>query len=74
MPRRQCLDVFGRTNDHKILDAALCLQAKEPGSKVILVSKDINLRLKAKALVLPAEVTRQARSRTTGTCSEPHHP
>ena len=38
-----------RTNDHKILDAALCLQAKEPESKVILVSKDINLRLKAKA-------------------------
>ncbi len=43
------------TNDHKILDAALCLQAKEPESKVILVSKDINLRLKAKALSLPAE-------------------
>ena len=44
-----------RTNDHKNLDAALCLQAKEPESKVILVSKDINLRLKAKALNLPAE-------------------
>ena len=44
-----------RTNDHKILDAALCLQASEPESKVILVSKDINLRLKAKALNLPAE-------------------
>lgn len=44
-----------RTNDHKILDAALCLQSKEPESKVILVSKDINLRLKAKALNLPAE-------------------
>ena len=43
------------TNDHKILDATLCLQAKEPESKVILVSKDINLRLKAKALNLPAE-------------------
>ncbi|MDA0946815.1 MAG: PhoH family protein [Bacteroidetes bacterium] len=44
-----------RTNDHKILDAALCLQASEPGTNVILVSKDINLRLKAKALNLPAE-------------------
>ena len=43
------------TNDHKILDAALCLQASEPLAKVILVSKDINLRLKAKALNLPAE-------------------
>ena len=49
-------DVFTeRTNDHKILDSALCLQASEPESKVILVSKDINLRLKAKALNLPAE-------------------
>lgn len=44
-----------KTNDHKILDAALCLQASEPQAKVILVSKDINLRLKAKALNLPAE-------------------
>ena len=44
-----------RTNDHKILDAALCLQAAEPAAKVILVSKDINLRHKAKALELPAE-------------------
>ena len=44
-----------QTNDHKILDAALCLQAQEPESNVVLVSKDINLRLKAKALNLPAE-------------------
>ncbi|MGB1384092.1 MAG: PhoH family protein [Flavobacteriales bacterium] len=49
-------EVFSeRTNDHKILDAALCLQAAEPKAKVTLVSKDINLRLKAKALNLPAE-------------------
>ena len=49
-------EVFSeQTNDHKILDAALCLQAAEPKSKVVLVSKDINLRLKAKALNLPAE-------------------
>ena len=49
-------EVFSeRTNDHKILDAALCLQAAEPKSRVTLVSKDINLRLKAKALNLPAE-------------------
>lgn len=55
-PDAQASTVFSeRTNDHKILDAALCLQAKEPESKVILVSKDINLRLKAKALNLPAE-------------------
>ena len=44
-----------KTNDHKILSAALQLQHDEPGMKVVLVSKDINLRLKAKALNLPAE-------------------
>lgn len=48
--------VFGsRTNDHRILDAAISLQKNEPESIVTLVSKDINLRLKAKALNLPAE-------------------
>jgi len=41
--------------DHKILNAALSLQAEEKGSLVILVTKDINLRLKAKALNLPAQ-------------------
>lgn len=44
-----------RKNDHKILNAALELQEQEKGSIVTLVSKDINLRLKAKALKLPAE-------------------
>lgn len=42
-------------NDHKILNAALALQREEKRSKVVLVTKDINLRLKAKALELPAE-------------------
>jgi len=41
--------------DHRILNAALLLQKEEKGKKVILVSKDINLRLKAKALGLHAE-------------------
>lgn len=48
--------IFGKNkNDHKILNAALTLKEQEPGRKVILVSKDINLRLKAKALNLQAE-------------------
>lgn len=48
--------VFGeRKNDHSILNAALALQASEKKKQVILVSKDINLRLKAKSLDLPAE-------------------
>jgi PhoH-like ATPase len=41
--------------DHRILNSALSLQEEEPKKKVILVTKDINLRLKAKALNLPAE-------------------
>lgn len=46
--------IFGNKNDHKILNAALCLTKNEKGAKVILVSKDINLRLKAKALNIEA--------------------
>lgn len=43
--------VFGEYKaDHKILNAALALQLSHPDRKVILVSKDINLRLKAKSL------------------------
>lgn len=41
--------------DHMILNAALQLQKEGKDKKVILVSKDINLRLKAKALGLQAE-------------------
>ncbi len=41
--------------DHRILNAALRLQKEEKNRKVILVTKDVNLRLKAKALGLQAE-------------------
>ncbi|MEN9347748.1 MAG: hypothetical protein RLZZ77_1259 [Bacteroidota bacterium] len=44
-----------KKNDHKILNAALQLQQEEKKAKVVMVTKDINLRLKAKALNLPAE-------------------
>jgi PhoH-like ATPase len=48
--------IFGEDkNDHKILNVALHLQEKEKTRKVILVSKDINLRLKAKSLNIQAE-------------------
>ena len=47
--------IFGNKNDHKILNAALSLQKSNKDSKVVLVSKDINLRLKAKALNIKAE-------------------
>ena len=49
-------EIYGKgKNDHSILNAALFLQDKEPKRPVILVTKDINLRLKAKALNLHAE-------------------
>ncbi len=41
--------------DHKILNAVIQLKEKEKDYRVILVTKDINLRLKAKALDLDAE-------------------
>ena len=44
-----------KINDHKILDSALNLQKEEKNKIVTLVSKDINLRLKAKSLNLKAE-------------------
>lgn len=48
--------IFGAgKNDHKILNAALNMALMEPERKVILVTKDINLRLKAKALNITAE-------------------
>jgi PhoH-like ATPase len=47
--------VFGNKNDHKILNAALSLKVSNKESKIVLVSKDINLRLKAKALNIIAE-------------------
>src|SRR6185295_9346859 len=49
-------EVFGsRKADHRILNAALGLARQEPLRPVILVSKDVNLRLKARALNLAAE-------------------
>ena len=42
-------------NDHKIINAALQLMEHEPKRAIILVTKDINLRIKAKALGVIAE-------------------
>lgn len=42
-------------NDHKIINAALILQEQMATRSVILVTKDINLRIKAKALGVMAE-------------------
>ncbi len=41
--------------DNQILGVVLSLRQEQPGRAVILVSKDINMRIKARALGLPAE-------------------
>lgn len=48
--------IFGEsTADHRILNTVISLSEEYPGNKIVLVSKDINLRLKAKSLNIPAE-------------------
>jgi len=48
--------VFGEKKaDHQILNSALRLKEEFPGRYVVLITKDINLRLKAKALNVPSE-------------------
>jgi PhoH-like ATPase len=42
-------------NDNQILSVVRFLQQREPQREVVLVSKDINMRIKARALGLPAE-------------------
>ncbi len=42
-------------NDHKIINAALYLKETETKNDVVLVTKDINLRIKAKALGIQSE-------------------
>ncbi len=42
-------------NDHKIINVALGIKEKSKKNKVVLVTKDINLRIKAKALGLKSE-------------------
>ncbi len=49
-------DIYGnRKNDHKIINAAISLKNEEKKHSIILVTKDINLRLKAKAIDLLSE-------------------
>lgn len=48
--------IFGEEKpDHKILNTALVVKKKYPEKTVILITKDINLRLKAKSLGLYSE-------------------
>jgi PhoH-like ATPase len=48
--------IFGENKpDHRILNAAIKVSEEKPGYKVILVTKDINLRIKAKSLNIQSE-------------------
>jgi PhoH-like ATPase len=48
--------IFGdKKPDHKILNAAIRISEEKPDYKVILVTKDVNLRIKAKSLNIPSE-------------------
>ena len=44
-----------RKNDHNILNSTMVMMREHPDRQVILVTKDINLRLKAKSLGIVAE-------------------
>ncbi len=53
---RDAEEIYGRgKNDHKIINSAITLADTNTDRQVILVTKDINLRLKAKAIGLQAE-------------------
>jgi PhoH-like ATPase len=53
---RQVSEAFLQDSpDHRILDVALTLQQQQPQRPVVLVTKDTNLRMKAKSLGLPAQ-------------------
>ena len=49
-------EIYGnRKNDHKIINAAISLLTEEKNKTIVLVTKDINLRIKAKAIGLISE-------------------
>jgi PhoH-like ATPase len=55
-PKIDAEKVFGeRKADHRIINSALCIAEQYPNRKIILITKDINLRIKAKSLNLQAE-------------------
>lgn len=52
-------------NDHKIINSALFLKETEPKFEVKLITKDINMRIKAKALGISAEDYETGKVNTT---------
>lgn len=54
-PDKMLESFFEDTQDHRILAITQNLRDKNPERTVILVTKDVNLRIKAKALQIPAQ-------------------
>lgn len=53
---KTAINMFGADSmDNRILNSCLILQKEEPNRQVYLITKDINLRLKAKAIGINAE-------------------
>lgn len=52
---KQTLSLPGHKVDNTLLATALALQKKRPDREVVIISKDINLRIKAGILGMPAE-------------------
>ena len=68
-------EVYGSLkNDHRIINVALHLQQKNKRKKVILVTKDINLRIKAKAIGLRAEDYKTGKVTDVEDLSENYNP
>lgn len=55
-PKKDAIEIYGEDKpDHRILNAAIYMAEQNLDCKVVLVTKDINLRIKAKSLNIIAE-------------------
>jgi len=55
-PKKDAIEIYGEDKpDHRILNAAIYMAEQNADCKVVLVTKDINLRIKAKSLNIIAE-------------------
>lgn len=53
---KSAVKIYGsESNDNKILNSCMIVMKEEKGREIILVTKDVNLRLKAKAIGIKAE-------------------
>ncbi len=66
--------IYGKNkNDHKIMNVALWMQQQNTSSKVFLITKDINLRIKAKSIGLFSDDYLTGKVENIKTISESSH-